>query len=72
MVKEAQIAMLKLGVKPRMHDDPKRKRDREKFPQIDFDNIAWSSNGFSRHVFHAFKEMACDFLLYVIIYLFIA
>ena len=63
--KNCQSSMLALGVNVRDNDDPTSKRDREQFPNIPFDDIEFSKHGFSRHVVHLVKEIACNYKLYV-------
>ena len=63
--KKCQTAMMSLGVNVRTYDNPNRQSDREKFPHIPFDKIEFSRNGFSRHVVHLVRELACDYKLYV-------
>ena len=65
--KKCQTAMLHMGVNFRKYDNPNRQSDREKFPNVPFDDIEFSKNGFSRHVVHIVRELACDYKLYVAI-----
>ena len=48
-----------------MYDNPLIDDD-SVFDNVDFSQIEFSNNGFSRHVFHAIKEIACELKLYVL------
>ena len=61
--RQAQKAMLNLGVKPRMYDNPNRQSDRDKFKHLDLDKMEFSVNGAARHTVHNIKEICCTYML---------
>ena len=68
--KDAQTAVLKIGVKPRAYDNPDE--DDLTVFNLDRKKIEFSDNGFSRHVCHAIRELGVDALLYVyLVYIYI-